>query len=68
MFLSCVGTASILLLLRVTCLGVRVPSWPIMLTTIAAMAVCFSGLMMLLSVLGRTEQAVGGSAMARRAF
>ena len=67
-FLSCVGTASILLLLGVTCLGVRVSSWPIMLTTIAAMAVCFSGLMMLLSVLGRTEQAVGGSAMARRAF
>jgi ABC-2 type transport system permease protein len=63
-FLSCVGTASILLLLGVTCLGVRVSSWPYMLTSIAAMAVCFSGLMMLLSVLGRTEQAVGGSALA----
>jgi linearmycin/streptolysin S transport system permease protein len=63
-FLSCVGTACILLLVGVTCLGVRVSSWPYMLTSIAAMAVCFSGLMMLLSVLGRTEQAVGGSAMA----
>ena len=63
-FLSCVGTACILLLLGVTCLGVRVSSWPYVLTSIAAMAVCFSGLMMLLSVLGRTEQAVGGSAMA----
>jgi ABC-2 type transport system permease protein len=63
-FLSCVGTACILLLVGVTCLGVRVSSWPYVLTSIAAMAVCFSGLMMLLSVLGRTEQAVGGSAMA----
>ncbi len=63
-FLSCVGTACILLLLVVTCLGVRVSSWPYMLTSIGAMAVCFSGLMMLLSVLGRTEQAVAGSAMA----
>jgi ABC-2 type transport system permease protein len=63
-FLSCVGTASILLLVGVTCLGVRVSSWPYVLVSIAAMAVCFSGLMMLLSVLGRTEQAVGGSAFA----
>ena len=63
-FLSCVGTACILLLVGVTCLGVRVSSWPYVLASIAAMAVCFSGLMMLLSVLGRTEQAVGGSAMA----
>ncbi|MCI0361873.1 MAG: ABC transporter permease [Planctomycetaceae bacterium] len=63
-FLSCFGTACILLLLGVTCLGVRVSSWPYMLISITAMAVCFSGLMMLLSVLGRTEQAVVGSAMA----
>jgi ABC-2 type transport system permease protein len=63
-FLSCVGTASILLLVGATCLGVRVSSWPYVLISIAAMAVCFSGLMMLLSVLGRTEQAVGGSALA----
>jgi ABC-2 type transport system permease protein len=63
-FLSCVGTASMLLLLGVTFLGVRVSNWPYILASIAAMAVCFSGLMMLLSVLGRTEQAVGGSAMA----
>src|SRR5204862_6393025 len=27
-FLSCVGTASLLLLVGVTCLGVRVSSWP----------------------------------------
>jgi ABC-2 type transport system permease protein len=63
-FLSCIGAACILLLVGVTCLGVRVSSWPYLLAGIAAVAVCFSGLMMLLSVLGRTEQAVGGSAMA----
>jgi ABC-2 type transport system permease protein len=63
-FLSCVATTCILLLLGVTFLGVRVSSWPFLLASIGAMAVCFSGLMMLLSVLGRTEQAVGGSAMA----
>lgn len=63
-FLSCVGTACILLLVGVTCLGVRVSSWPYLLISIGSMAVCFSGLMMLLSVLGRTEQAVGGSALA----
>ena len=34
------------------------------LISVAAIAVCFSGLMTLLSVLGRTEQAVGGSALA----
>jgi ABC-2 type transport system permease protein len=63
-FLSCVGATCILLLVGVTCLGVRVSSWPYLLTSIAAMAVCFSGLMMLLSVLCRTEQAAGGAAMA----
>lgn len=63
-FLSCAGTACMLLVLGVTCLGVRVSSWPYLVTSIAAMSVCFSGLMMLLAVLGRTEQAVGGSAMA----
>jgi ABC-2 type transport system permease protein len=63
-FLSCIGTACILLLVGVTCLGVRVSSWPYVLASIAATAVCFSGLMMLLSVLGRTERAVGGCALA----
>jgi ABC-2 type transport system permease protein len=63
-FLACVGSAGLLLVLGVIGLGVRVSSWPLLLAGIAAMAVCFSGLMMLLSVLGRTEQAVGGSASA----
>jgi hypothetical protein len=58
-FVSCTGSAAILLVLGVTCLGVRVSHWGYLLAGIAAMAVCFSGLMMLLSVLGRTEQAVG---------
>jgi len=63
-FVSCTGSAAILLVVGVTCLGVRVSHWGYLLAGIAAMAVCFSGLMMLLSVLGRTEQAVGGSGSA----
>lgn len=63
-FLSCAGVAGILLLLGVACLGVRVSNWPFLLIGIAAVAVCFSGLMILLAVLSRTEQGVGGSALA----
>jgi ABC-2 type transport system permease protein len=63
-FLSCVGAAGMLVLVGVTCLGVHVSSWPYLLIAIAAVAVCFSGLMMLLAVLSRTEQGVGGSALA----
>jgi ABC-2 type transport system permease protein len=63
-FLSCAGAAGILVLVGVTCLEVRVSSWPGLLLGIAAVAVCFSGLMMFLAVLGRTEQGAGGSALA----
>src|SRR6185295_2625381 len=60
-FLSCAGSASLLLFVGVALLGVRVSSWAYLLAAVAAMCVCFSGLMMFLSVLGRTEQAVSGS-------
>src|SRR6185295_1780480 len=63
-FLSCAGSACFLLFLGVAFLGVRVASWPYLVAGIVAVAVCFSGIMMFLSVLGRTEQAVGGSASA----
>jgi ABC-2 type transport system permease protein len=63
-FLSCAGSASLLLFVGVAFLGVRVSSWAYLLTAVAAMCVCFSGLMMLLSVLGRNEQAVSGSGSA----
>jgi ABC-2 type transport system permease protein len=63
-FLSCAGSASLLLSVGVAFLGVRISSWAFLLAAVAAMCVCFSGLMMLLSVLGRTAQAVGGSGSA----
>jgi ABC-2 type transport system permease protein len=63
-FLSCAGAASLLLFVGVAFLGVRIASWALLLAAVAAMCVCFSGLMMLLSVLGHTAQAVGGSGSA----
>lgn len=63
-FLSCVGAAALLVFVGVTCVGVRVYSWPYLLLAIATVAACFSGVMMLLAVLGRTEQGAGGSALA----
>lgn len=63
-FLSCAGSASLLLFVGVAFLGVRISSWAFLLAAVAAMCVCFSGLMMLLSVSGRTAQAVGGSGSA----
>ena len=63
-FLSCAGSASLLLFVGVAFLGVRISNWALLLAAVAAMCVCFSGLMMLLSVLGRTPQAVAGSGSA----
>jgi ABC-2 type transport system permease protein len=63
-YLSCAGAAVVLILLGVLFLGLRVANWAYLVAGVASAAVCFAGLMMLLSVLGRTEQAVGGSATA----
>ena len=63
-FLSCAGAASLLLFVGVAFLGVRIASWALLLAAVAATCLCFSGLMMLLSVLGHTAQAVGGSGLA----
>jgi ABC-2 type transport system permease protein len=54
----------VLILLGVLFLGLRVANWVYLVAGIASAALCFAGLMMLLSVLGKTEQAVGGSASA----
>jgi ABC-2 type transport system permease protein len=63
-YLSCAGAAVVLLMLGVLFLGIRVANWFYLLASIASAALCFAGLMMLLSVLGKTEQSVGGSASA----
>jgi ABC-2 type transport system permease protein len=63
-FLACAGSAGFLLLVGVLFLQVRVSSVLLLMVAVACSAFCFTGLMMFLSVLGRTEQAVGGSASA----
>ena len=63
-FLACAGSAGLLLFVGVAFMGVRVSSWAYLLAAVVALCVCFSGLMMLLSVLGGAEQAVSGSGSA----
>lgn len=58
--LSTIGVAVILLLVAMFVFGVR-PSAPLKLAmAVLCVALCFVGIMMLLSVLGKTEQSAGG--------
>ncbi len=62
--LACFGTivAVILFLLALATLGfgVRPTSWPLLGAAVLSIAIAFVGIMMVLSVLGRTEQSAGG--------
>lgn len=61
---ACIGVIAMLLLVgRVAC-GVRVDSPLALLPGVLCVALCFVGLTMLLSVLGRTESSVGGAGWA----
>lgn len=55
-----IGASLALLLLGVVVFGVRPTNPALLLMGVACAGVCFTGLMMLLSVLGRTEQAAAG--------
>jgi ABC-2 type transport system permease protein len=44
--------------------GVRVASWPALVAAVGCSAFCFVGIMMFMSVLGKTEQAVAGAGWA----
>jgi ABC-2 type transport system permease protein len=59
--LACAATVTLLVLVGSALFGVRVSSPLAMALAVAAAAVCFTGLMMLISTLGRTERAVGGA-------
>ncbi len=60
-FLAALGVCVILMAVGYTIFGVRIAS-PIKLTlAIVASAVCFVGIMMLISLLGKTERAVSGA-------
>lgn len=63
-FISSVLISALLLIVGVTIFGVRVVSPLHLALAILASAYCFVGLMMLISVLGKTEQAVAGSGWA----
>ncbi len=54
----------LLLALAALLFRVRLPSLPLLGAAAAATAACFTGIMMLVSVLGRTPRAVGGGAWA----
>jgi ABC-2 type transport system permease protein len=60
-FIASVSVAVLLLGFGVIVFHIRILSVPLMLLAIFASAICFVGLMMIISVLGRTEQAVSGS-------
>ncbi len=63
MFVSVVAILALLILLG-TLFGVRVTSIPKMAIVIVMLGYCFVGIMMLLSIFGKTEQAVSGAAWA----
>ena len=63
-FLSSVSVCALLMLIGILMFGVRI-EWPLgLVLAILASAICFTGVMMLVSVIGRTEQAVGGAGWA----
>jgi len=60
-FLGCAGTMVGLLAFGWAALGVRFDSLPLLFLAIACIAACFTGIMMTISVLGKTEAAVAGA-------
>lgn len=60
-FLTCVFVTCVLLTFASLCLGVRLDNLAFLAMGIASLAFCFTGLMMFISTLGRTEQGVAGA-------
>ena len=63
-FLAAIGATTLLLLLAATVFDVRISNPPALAVALAATAFCFTGLMMLISVFGRTHSAVAGAGWA----
>jgi ABC-2 type transport system permease protein len=61
---ACAADASLLVLIARIGLGVRIERFAALPLAIASCAICFGGITVLLGVLGRTEQAVGGASWA----
>jgi len=58
--LTTIAAPMLLLLLAVVAFGVRPSSWPLLGVAVVCVALCFVGIMMLLSVLGKTERSAAG--------
>ncbi|MCK4856436.1 MAG: ABC transporter permease [candidate division Zixibacteria bacterium] len=63
-FISCVVVALLLMLIGRLIFGVRIDNFGLLLLAIVACGCCFVGIMMAISVLGKTEEAVGGAGWA----
>lgn len=59
-----IAVLSVIIILMVvgSLLGMRPTSWPMLILAAVCTAFCFTGIMMLLSLIGKTEQATGGAA------
>ncbi|MBD3402055.1 ABC transporter permease subunit, partial [candidate division GN15 bacterium] len=63
-FMAAVAICTLLMFIGILVFGVRV-GWPLGLAVaIISAGICFTGIMMLISVIGKTEQAVGGAGWA----
>ncbi len=60
-YLTILGVVALMVALGVT-LGMRPRSYPLLVLATGCVAFCFVGIMMLMSVIGKTEEAVGGAA------
>jgi ABC-2 type transport system permease protein len=63
-FTFCVGVCALLMAIGIFIFGVRVASWINLILAILAGGFCFVGLMMLISVMGKTEASVSGAGWA----
>ena len=63
-YVTAIGAATLLLLFGAMVFGIRITNPPALVAAIGASAFCFTGVMMLISVLGRTHQAVAGAGWA----
>ena len=60
-FFACLFVTSLLVVFGTLALGVRIDSVPLAALSAVCMSACFTGIMMTVSVMGRTEQAVAGA-------
>lgn len=63
-FLAALGATTFLLLLAAVVFNVRISNPPALAVALVAAAFCFTGIMMLISVFGRTHSAVAGAGWA----